>query len=328
MKKALYLECSSGISGDMSVAALLDLGADEKLLRNTLESLPLDGYQIAVTQVHKSGIAACDFHVILDKNHENHDHDMNYLHGHEHSHDSSDPHCDFHSHELDHRNIHLQEHSHEHSHKQPEGPSHEGRQNPSHLSVQEPVSTPACHRHSDPALHHHSHIHRNLEDILAILRAGSMTPKALAIAEKIFSILAEAESKAHGVPLHQVHFHEVGAVDSIVDIAAFAVCLDMLGYSQVFLPVLCEGRGTIRCQHGIILVPVPAVTNIVCAHHLPLSILNADGELVTPTGAAIAAAVSTDTRLPDKFHITRVGIGAGKRNYETPGILRAMEIEY
>lgn len=290
MKKALYLECSSGISGDMSVAALLDLGADEKLLRNTLESLPLDGYQIAVTQVHKSGIAACDFHVILDKNHENHDHDMNYLHGHEHS--------------------------------------HEGKQNPSHLSMQEPASIPAFHCHNDPALHHHSHVHRNLEDILAILRAGSMTPKAFAIAEKIFSILAEAEAKSHGVALHQVHFHEVGAVDSIVDIAAFAICLDMLGYSQVFLPVLCEGRGTIRCQHGIIPVPVPAVTNIVCAHHLPLSILNADGEFVTPTGAAIAAAVSTDTRLPDKFHITRVGIGAGKRNYETPGILRAMEIEY
>lgn len=308
MKKALYLECSSGISGDMSVAALLNLGADEKKLLAALESLPLDGYRIEVSTVHKSGIAACDFHVILE--HENHDHDMEYLHGHEapkdtqlqghtHCHGKEHKHChhEGHDHYKEHDHVHVTEHCH-HNHEE--------------------------HGHD----HCHPHFHRNLNDILVLLRSGSLTPGALSLAEKIFRILAEGEAEAHGVPLEQVHFHEVGAVDSIIDIAAFAICLDMLGYSEVFLPLLCEGTGTIRCQHGILPIPVPAVSNIVRRHHLPLSILNARGEFVTPTGAAIAAAISTSDQLPHSFRILRIGVGAGKRNYEMPGILRAMEIEY
>ena len=277
MKKALYFDCASGISGDMSVAALLDLGADKKMLLDTLDSLNLSGYKIEISELEKSGICACDFNVLLDKKHENHDHDMEYLHGKDCGHN------------------HI-----EHEHKD-------------------------AHQHNT---HTHHHEHRSLPDILSILENSSMTAGAKAMASKIFEILAEGEARAHRVPKEQVHFHEVGAVDSIVDIAAFAICMDFLGYKEVFLPVLREGQGTIRCQHGILPIPVPAPSNLVCAHKLPLSIAPVQGELVTPTGAAIAAAIATSFTLPETFQINKIGVGAGKRNYEVPGILRVMEIQY
>lgn len=277
MKKALYFDCASGISGDMSVAALLDLGADKKMLLDTLDSLNLSGYKIEISELEKSGICACDFNVLLDKKHENHDHDMEYLHGKDCGHN------------------HI-----EHEHKD-------------------------AHQHNT---HTHHHEHRSLPDILSILENSSMTAGAKAMASKIFEILAEGEARAHRVPKEQVHFHEVGAVDSIVDIAAFAICMDFLGYEEVFLPVLKEGQGTIRCQHGILPIPVPATSNIVCTHKLPLSILPVQGELVTPTGAAIAAAITTSYTLPEIFQINKIGVGAGKREYEVPGILRVMEIQY
>ena len=175
---------------------------------------------------------------------------------------------------------------------------------------------------------HHSHGHgRNLSEIRDILSGGRLSGRALKLALKIFQIVAEAESQVHGKPLEEVHFHEVGAVDSIVDIAAVSVCIDNLGIENVIIPFLTEGCGQVRCQHGLLPVPVPAVTAILTACQLPLHISSVQGELVTPTGAAIAAALRTRDRLPEKFKIVRTGLGAGKRQYETAGILRAMIIE-
>lgn len=286
MSKTLYLECYSGISGDMTVAALLDLGADEALLREALASLPLDGYEIEITRVKKSGLDACDFRVILDPEHDGRDHDMEYLHGHDHNH----------SHDYDHQH----NHSHSHEHEQ-------------------------WHNHSQ--MHEHGHMHRGLSEIREIIQSSELSSRAKETALEIFQILAEAEAKAHGMPVEQVHFHEVGAVDSIVDIAAVAVCLDNLDIEEVLVPELYEGRGTIRCQHGIIPVPVPAVTNIAAAHKLPLHMTDIEGELVTPTGAAIVAAVKTADMLPARCRILKTGMGAGKRDYRCTGVLRAMLIE-
>lgn len=153
-----------------------------------------------------------------------------------------------------------------------------------------------------------------------------MTTAARELAERIFRILAEAEAKAHAMPLEEVHFHEVGAIDSIVDIISAAVCLDNLGITDVIIPKLCEGTGTVRCQHGILPIPVPAVSNISQAYGLPLEFTGVPGEFVTPTGAAIAAAIKTSETLPQPLHIEKIGIGAGKRTYERPSILRAMLI--
>lgn len=286
MGKTLYLECYSGISGDMTVAALLDLGVDKEALNKVLESLPVSGFQIKISRVVKSGIDACDFDVMLDKNHENHDHDMEYLHG---SHHGS-----HHGHAVTDLSGHTAEHTHMHD--------------------------------SESAHGHHHHEHRGLKEITHIIEHSVMTDNAKKIALRIFEILAKAESKAHNVPVDQVHFHEVGAVDSIVDIVAVAVCLDNLDITEVIVPVLYEGRGTVRCQHGILPIPVPAVANVVSENHLCLKMTEVEGELVTPTGAAIVAAIKTKDKLPEKFEIQKVGIGAGKRQYECPGILRAMII--
>lgn len=295
MGKTLYLECYSGISGDMTVAALLDLEADRSVLDRVLKSLKVSGFETKISRVVKSGIDACDFDVVLDKEHENHDHDMEYLHGHHHK---------------GHENNHFYDHNHAHEDEAEHFHSHEHN-----------------HAHgAGSAQDHHHHEHRGIKEITYIIEHSAMTENAKKIALRIFEILAEAESKAHNVPVDQVHFHEVGAVDSIVDIVSVAVCLDDLDITEVIVPVLCEGRGTVRCQHGILPIPVPAVANIVSANHLRLKMTEVEGELVTPTGAAIVAAVKTKDKLPETFEIQKIGIGAGKRQYECPGILRAMII--
>ncbi len=294
----LYLECYAGISGDMTVAALLDLGADEEKLKRTLESLKLDGYSVSVSRVKKSGLDACDFAVNLDAEHENHDHDMAYLHGMENPEKIQE-----HHHGHGHSHGHLHEDAHIHSHEHAHGEEHK-------------------HGHS----HAHGHSHRGLPEIIEILRNSDMSDYAKEIAVRTFQILGEAEAKAHGVPLNEVHFHEVGAVDSIVDIAAAAICLDDLGIREVIIPVLYEGSGYVRCQHGVIPVPVPATLNIVSDHRLRLHKTDTMGEFVTPTGAAIAAAVCTSRELPECYRVDRIGLGAGKRTYERPSLLRAMLI--
>lgn len=267
MSKTLYLECYSGISGDMTVAALLDLGADREVLKESLKSLPVGGFRTEITRVKKFGLDACDFSVILEQ--DNHDHDMEYLHGSEKSYTGH--------------------HEYTHSHEYP-------------------------------------HEHRGMKEITEIIQKSEMTARAKKMAMRVFGILAQAESKAHGVPVEEVHFHEVGAVDSIVDIAAIAICMDNLDISNVIVPVLYEGTGFIRCQHGQIPVPVPAVTHIAETHKLKLKITDIQGELVTPTGAAVVAAFRTSDRLPEDFTMLKTGIGAGKRQYRCPGILRAMLI--
>ena len=277
----LCLDASMGISGDMTVAALLDLGADEKVLRAVLESLPEKEFSIEIKRVQKAALDMMDFNVVLT--HDNQDHDMAYLHGHDHTHT----------------------HDHDHNHGDHEHPHGESE-----------------HHHHD-----HSHSHRSLFDIGALIAKTTATDNAKKIALDIFEVLAKAEAKAHGKPLHQVHFHEVGAVDSIVDILSATVCLDNLGIDRVIVRNLSEGYGTVRCQHGILPIPVPAVANIAAEHGLSLKTIDIEGELITPTGAAILAAMNASSDMPKgSYKINRMGMGAGKRQYARPSFLRAMLI--
>ena len=249
----LYLECNSGISGDMTVAALLDLGADRQILLDALSSLPLTGYSIEIKDVYKSGIRACDFNVILD--HDNHDHDMDYLHGH--AHNMTDEHDHTHSHNLS--DEHGQIHRHDHS-----------------------MTVGDVHGHDTDEsqhIHHHHHDARNLNDITKIIQTGQLSSGAKDLALKIFQILAEAEAAVHGKTLEEIHFHEVGAVDSIVDIVAVAVCIDNLSPSGIVISALTDGKGQIRCQHGLIPVPVPAVTAIAMQNDLTLNISESKGRV-------------------------------------------------
>ena len=330
MGKCLYLECMSGISGDMTAAALLDLGASRGPLERALRSLPVDGFSVAVSRVKKSGLDVCDFDVRLDAAHENHDHDMEYLfgggrqpaveHGEGHEHACDHGHVQGHEHACDYEHVHDHD-GHGHGHDG-HGHDHDGHDHGGHDHGDHDHDG-HDHGSHDPS---HPHEHRGMKEILEILSRADMTERARATAVRIFTILADAEAAAHGVDRSRVHFHEVGAVDSIVDIVTAAVCLDDLDVTEVIVPYLCEGNGMVRCQHGLIPIPVPAVVNIAQAHGLTLKPTDIQGELVTPTGAAIAAAIRTSDRLPERFTIERVGLGAGKRQYERPSILRAMLI--
>ena len=297
MDKKLYLDCGSGISGDMFVAAMIDLGADPDTLQKALDSIPADGFFVEIGRVKKAGIDCCDFHVHLDDDCENHDHDMDYLYGnltlaagsgcscHEES-DREEHHC----------------HCHEEGH---DGEAHH-----------------CCRQGKD-----HYHTHRGLAEILPMIDACDMTETAKALARKIFRIIGEAEAKAHDLPLDEVHFHEVGALDSIGDVVAAAVTFDSLHIKEVIVPKLTEGTGTVRCRHGVMPVPVPATVNIVSAYKIPMELTGAKGEYVTPTGAAIAAAIPTSHQLPPSFVIKKAGLGAGKRAYtDRSGILWAFLI--
>jgi len=222
--KSLYLECNAGISGDMLVAALLDLGADKEALDKALQSIPAKGFEYKISRVSKAGVDCCDFDVILDEEHANHDHDMAFLHG------NGD--AVVHSHEHEHEHHHDHEHEHEHEHYHAHDHEHEHEHEHSHV----------------PHEHHHHHEHRGLQEVIAIIDATDMSAAAKELALKIFDIIADAEAKAHAVEKNAVHFHEVGAIDSIVDIVAIAVCADSLGAENVIVPELCEGRGTVRCR--------------------------------------------------------------------------------
>ena len=266
----LIIDGTSGISGDMTVAALLDLGASEEHLREQLATLPVGGFEIAVTRANKHGIDACDFDVQLAEELENHDHDMAWLYG----------------------NEAAAEHTHEHEH----------------------------HHH-----HAHHHHHRSLADVTAIIDGSQLSDGAKRRALDIFTALAAAEAKAHGKTPETVMFHEVGAVDSIVDVCSVAICLDDLGIEDIVVEALSEGHGTIHCAHGLMPIPVPAVVNLCQAGNIALTPAPVAGELVTPTGAAIVAALRTTEHLPACYRIEAVGYGAGKRPYEgCSGTLRCL----
>lgn len=277
----LIIDGTSGISGDMTVAALLDLGASEEHLREQLATLPVDGFTIAVTRVNKHGIDACDFDIQLAEELENHDHDMAWLYD----------------------NEAAAEHTHEHEHE--------------------------AHDHGHEDHHHaHHHHHRSLADVTAIIDGSQLSDGAKRRALAIFTALAAAEAKAHGKTPETVMFHEVGAVDSIVDVCSVAICLDDLGIEDIVVESLSEGHGTIRCAHGLMPIPVPAVVNLCQAGNIALTPAPVAGELVTPTGAAVVAALRTSEHLPARYRIEAVGYGAGKRPYEgCSGTLRCLLVD-
>lgn len=171
--------------------------------------------------------------------------------------------------------------------------------------------------------HDEENIHKYWEykEINRIFTDSDMTERAMKTALHIFDVLAEAKAKVYGVPKEQTRFQEM---DSIVYIAAVAICLDNLDITEVIVPELYEGKGAVRCRQGMLPVPVPEVVHIVQQNRIPLKITEFEGELVTPAGAAVAAALCTSGQLPENLVIQKTGMGAGKKNHNCPGILRAM----
>lgn len=227
--QVLYFDCFSGISGDMTIGALLDLGVDPELLKKELGKLPLDGYEIEVQKKVVHGIAGTDVEIHLPED------------------------------------------------------------------------------HADPE--------RNLRDIEALIEASGLNARVKRFSRQVFQEIARAEAKVHNKPVDQVHFHEVGAVDSLVDIIGAAICLDLLGARKVYSSPLHEGRGFVACQHGLLPVPVPAVMEMLAASEAPIPIITEDinTELITPTGLGLIKCLAAGFGLMPPLRVNKVGYGFGKR---------------
>ena len=250
--KVLYFDCSSGISGNMTLGALSELIDDPHYLVNELKKLNVDGYHIHISKEKKNGITGTYVDVHLE--HEHH---------HEHEH----------------------EHEHEHLH----------------------------HEHA----HHHHHEHRNLFDVNKIIDESEIDEKAKDLAKRIFLRVAKAESKVHNETLENVHFHEVGAIDSIVDIIGTAILLCKINPDVIYSSVVNDGYGFIECAHGMISVPeIFAASNAITRQ------IDVDTELVTPTGAAIIAEIASEFTTMPAMNVQKVGWGTGTKDLVIPNVLK------
>ena len=251
--KVLYFDCSSGISGNMTLGALSELIDDPHYLVNELKKLNVDGYHIHISKEKKNGITGTYVDVHLE---------------HEHHH----------------------EHEHEHLH----------------------------HEHA----HHRHHEHRNLFDVNKIIDESEIDEKAKDLAKRIFLRVAKAESKVHNESLENVHFHEVGAIDSIVDIIGTAILLCKINPDVIYSSVVNDGYGFIECAHGMISVPVPATSEIFAASNAITRQIDVDTELVTPTGAAIIAEIASEFTTMPAMNVQKVGWGTGTKDLVIPNVLK------
>ncbi len=290
--KTLYFDCFSGISGDMVIGALIDAGADPEFLAEELKKLKIDDeYELGWKKVVKNGITSTKFDVILlDSISVNNadDHSHEHTHSHDHSHDHS------------HEHMHNHDHSHDHSHGH--GHSHD-----------------RSHDHS----HSHSHHHRSYKDIMKLILEADLSDNVKNTALNIFEKIGRAEGHIHGMPLEQVHFHEVGAVDSIIDIVGAAILFHHLEVSVIKASAIPVGTGRIKIDHGIYPVPAPATLEILKG--IPLEHTNIRGELTTPTGAAIVAAMADEFCAFPSLKVQAIGYGAGTKTFaEHPNVLRVI----
>jgi uncharacterized protein (DUF111 family) len=306
MEDILYFDIKSGISGDMTIASLLDLGVDQDEFLKELNKLNLEGYEIEISTVQKNGITASDFKVILEaESHPDHleaedsEVEENKHHAHQHeggcngcgNHDHADPSHSHHEHDPS-----QEKHSHDHSHKDEHSHSHSGET---------------------------EHHHRNFSDIKNLINQSELSQKVKDLSIDIFAEVAEAEAKVHNKDINEVHFHEVGAVDSIVDIVGAAILIDLLNPDHIYASPVSLGTGFVDAAHGRIPVPAPATIEIL--KDLPLYSTGVQGELVTPTGAAIIKTLAEEFIQLPEVEISKIAYGAGKKDFEITNLLRVYQ---
>ncbi|NGQ96940.1 LarC family nickel insertion protein [Brevibacillus sp. SYP-B805] len=272
-----YLDCFSGISGDMTLAALVDAGADRVRIEEELRKLPLGAFRLEWRQVVKNGVSALKVEVI-DEEHarqqDGHRKELRVLsHGHHHHHHSDG------------------DHHHHH------------------------------HHHGDGGHHHHEH--RRYKEIVQMIEQANLHPRVTARALAVFAKIGEAEAKIHNIPVETVHFHEVGAIDSIVDVVGIALALEDLGIDQLYCGPVPTGNGYVRCDHGLYPVPAPATMEMLKG--IPLRSTAIQKELTTPTGAGLAAALVKQFGPVPSMTVDAVGYGAGTRDLpDQPNVLRVL----
>ncbi|WP_419784233.1 nickel pincer cofactor biosynthesis protein LarC [Maridesulfovibrio sp.] len=269
--KILYYDCFSGISGDMNLAAMIELGVDPEMLKTELAKLGLkDEFSLNISRDSRKGIFGTRV-------------DVELAHEHHHSHDDS------HSHD--------QEHSHKHH----------------------------GHAHSHTHEHGHHHEHRNLKDIEELINSSALGDKVKATSLAIFKRVAEAEAKIHGSTLYEVHFHEVGATDSIVDIVGAAICFHELEIDGVWCSTIELGGGFVNCAHGKMPVPAPATSEILAGK--PTTQGAVPKETTTPTGAALLAELVDNYSDSPRMTVQKTAYGIGHRDNEIPNVLRVQLAE-
>ncbi len=297
--KAIYLETFAGISGNMLLGALLDAGFPIDVLKSELAKLNLGEYKLVHQRANKLGIDAQYFNVLLPHGHE---HSHNHEHAHEHHHEG---HCHEHDEHHEEEHFHCQEYAHTYD------PVHHHEHHHHHNEE---------HHHELPHTHHH-HEHRNLKAVMAIIDGSALSQSIKDKARAVFTAIAIAEAKVHGKTVEEVHFHEVGAIDTIIDIVGCLLGLEYLGIEKVYVGKITTGHGFVKCAHGLMPVPAPATAELL--QGLPQEKGRVAKELTTPTGAALAKVLGEAAfELPEDFVCERIAYGAGTWELEIPNVLR------
>jgi pyridinium-3,5-bisthiocarboxylic acid mononucleotide nickel chelatase len=305
MSKVAYFECPTGIAGDMCLAALIDAGVPVDYLLDKLQLLGISGeYRFTTSIVKHHGQVATHVDVELLAEQQEHSHD----HGHSHDHSGHG------SHDHQHDHGHSHEHSEHRSHEHPQPLSQGGRGEPDHED-----------QHHSAVIDKEQHYHspqRNLPVISELIDRANLPPRVTQWSKEVFRQLAIAEGLVHGIVPELVHFHEVGAVDAIVDIVGTCLGLDYLGIEEIYCSPLPTGGGTVKAAHGIMPVPVPAVLQLWQARSVPVYHNGIDLELVTPTGAALVVALAKQFGTAPSMQLQKIGLGAGTKHMVLPNILR------
>ncbi len=308
MSKVAYFECPTGIAGDMCLAALIDAGVPVDYLLDKLQLLGISGeYHFTTSTVKHHGQAA--IHVDVELLAEQHDHNHPHEHDPGHQHDHSEHGNHDHKHDLGHQHDHSEHRNHDHKH------DHDHQHEYSEHG----------HQHHSAAIDKEQHYHspqRNLPVISELIDRANLPPRVTQWSKEVFRQLAIAEGLVHGIAPELVHFHEVGAVDAIVDIVGTCLGLDYLGIEEIYCSPLPTGGGTVKAAHGVMPVPVPAVLQLWQARSVPVYHNGIDLELVTPTGAALVVALAKQFGAAPAMQLQKIGLGAGTKQMVLPNILR------
>ena len=282
--KTLYIECQMGAAGDMLTAALLELVENKEEAVAELNALGIPGVTYEAEKAVRCGITGTHMSVKVDGVDEG-----DLMEAHEHHHHD-------HEHEHDHEHSHDQDHEHHHDHEHSHGHEHE---------------------HD-----HHHHHHAGMADIQAIVDAMHVSEKVKADVMAVYGLIGEAESAAHGVPVTEIHFHEVGTKDAVADITAVCLLMEKLAPEKVIVSPINVGGGHVHCAHGILPVPAPATAYIL--KNVPIYEGHIKRELCTPTGAALLKHFATEFGAMPVMQIEKTGYGCGRKDFEQANVVRAM----
>lgn len=304
--KTLYLDCGMGAAGDMLTAALLELLPDREKVMEELNTLGIPGVEMACEKAQKCGIGGTHVSVQVDGGEESEEmygggytHGAAHVHDHMHiTHETEDDHAHGHTHEAE------QIHGHEHA-------THEAEHSHEHVHEAE-------HTHGHSHTHHHSGLHE-IEHIVSGLSLSERIRKDILA---VFGMIAEAESHVHGVPVTDIHFHEVGTMDAVADITAVCVLMDRLAPDQVIVSPVHVGSGQVKCAHGILPVPAPATAYIL--KDVPIYGGEIRGELCTPTGAALLKYFASRFGVMPVMRTLAIGYGMGKKDFPAANCVRAL----